>query len=112
MVLISLLVLWEICQILAMAIHQKLFEYVSLANVIDWIMISTSVSFLIIAPENTEIACHFFGWSMFFGYMNFTLMLAEWSFDLGRTIYMALHVSWSILHKLLCFVPRYAFLFI
>ena len=71
---------------------------------IDWIIISFTVAFLILAPNNTELAGHFLGWTLFFGYMDITLL---WAYNrwFGKYIYMTFHVIKAMLKSLIVYSP-------
>ena len=94
----------EVIQILAKSFKKRLWSYFSFQNIVEICIMITTVVFLWIAPTDIEWAGHIGGWTLFFGWMNFTAYLCQIS-SVGKAIYSSIYVTKKIIKTLVVFVP-------
>ena len=99
-----ILVVIEIMQIFAKSFKNRICSYLSLQNFVEICIMITTGIFLCVAPTNAEWAGHIGGWSLFFGWMNFTAYLCQIS-SVGKAIYSSIYVTKKIMFVLVVFLP-------
>ena len=101
--LVILLVI-ETMQIFAKSFKNRICSYLSLQNIVEIGIMITTVIFLWVAPTDIEWAGHIGGWTLFFGWMNFTAYLCQIS-SVGKAIYSSIYVTKKIIIIMILFFP-------
>ena len=105
---VALFTFTEICKALAKAIVGRFLGILTYSNFVDFAIITTAITFLARGYSNEAgEGPHILGWSLFFAWMDLTLLLAH-NRRFGLTIYMALDMMTSMLWSLVIFVPSFA----
>ena len=109
-ILLTLLIIWEVLQLLSKILTQELHEYFSWQNIIELLMLSLSVAFFVIQyleskdAEKSGRQEHLLGWALFLAWIDLTMFLGR--FDLfGRHIYRSWHVMKNVAWSMTVYIP-------
>jgi hypothetical protein len=81
------------------------FQYFwSFENLLDLFIIGLAIGFNISSQNNIELAAHLGGWSLFFAWIDLTLILGRLPF-FGENIYMSINVTKALMGCLMVYVP-------
>ena len=114
MVLLTLLIIWEVLQLLSKILTKEFDEYFSMQNMTELLMLSLSVAFFVIqhlesTPESKDVEKsgrqeHLLGWALFLAWIDLTMFLGR--FDLfGRHIYRSWHVMKNVAWSMTVYIP-------
>ena len=100
----SILIAIEIAQFWGKIYKNRIKSYFTLQNVIEVGVLIGTACYQWYSPSDIEKAGHIGGWTIFFGWMSFTVYLCQIS-SFGRAIYSSIHVTKKIMKALVIFIP-------